>query len=57
MNNQVKQNINKITERICKNIAEIRYGLVSTTLKIHNGRIVDITYSTTESKREKGENE
>ena len=54
--NQAGQNITNIAERLCENAAKIRYGSVSAILKIHDGRVVDITHSTTESKREKGEN-
>jgi hypothetical protein len=51
--NQEKKNITSIAERICENAAKIRYGSVSATLKIHDGRVVDVTHSTTESTREK----
>ena len=53
--NQTKQKFIDIAERICENITKIRYGSVSTTIKIHDGRIVDVTHSTTENKREKDE--
>lgn len=53
--NQARQNVENIAERLCENAARIRYGLVSAELKVHNGRVVDITYSTTENTREKGE--
>jgi hypothetical protein len=50
--NQAKQKIINIAERICENAKRIRYGSVSATLKIHNGRVIDVTHSTTESTRE-----
>ena len=50
--NQARQNIINIAERLTENASKIRYGSVSTTLKIHNGRVVDVTHSTTESTRE-----
>ena len=50
--NQAIQNIINITERLCENIGKIRYGSVSATLRIHNGRVIDVTHSTTESTRE-----
>jgi hypothetical protein len=53
--NQAKQNIISIAERLCENAKKIHYGSVSATLKIHNGRVIDVTHSTTESTREKGE--
>jgi hypothetical protein len=31
---------------------KIRYGSVSATLRIHDGRVVDVTHSTTQSTRE-----
>ena len=37
-----------LIERLAQNIAKIRYGTVSVTLKIHDGRVVDITHSVTE---------
>ena len=52
---QKKQKIENIADRLCENATKIRYGSVSATLKIHDGRVVDITHSTTESTREKGE--
>jgi hypothetical protein len=50
--NQAKQKIINIAERICENAAKIRYGSSSAILNIHNGRVVDVTYSTTENTRE-----
>jgi hypothetical protein len=50
--NKVNQNIINIAERLCENAVKIRYGSVSATLNIHNGRVVDVTHSTTESTRE-----
>ena len=53
--NQALQNIINISERLCENASKIRYGSVSATLKIHNGRVVDVTHSTTENTRENRE--
>lgn len=53
--NQGRQNIINIAERICENASKIRYGSVNVTLKIHDGRVIDVTHSTTESTREKEE--
>lgn len=53
--NQEEQRIIIIAERLCDNATKIRYGSVSATLNIHNGRVVDVTHSTTESTREKEE--
>ena len=50
--NQVNQNVIKIAKRICENTTKVHYGSVSATLKIHNGRVIEVTYSTTESSRE-----
>jgi hypothetical protein len=50
--NQATQNMINIAERICENASKIRYGSVSATLKIHDGRVVDVTHSTTENTRE-----
>jgi len=55
--NQKEQKIINIAGRLCENATKIRYGSVSATLTIHDGRVVTVTHSTTESKREKAENE
>jgi hypothetical protein len=49
---QGEQHIIKIAERICENVEKVRYGFVSATLKIHNGRVIDVIHSTTENTRE-----
>jgi len=53
--NQGEQKITKIAEQLCENATKINYGSVSATLTIHNGRIVSVTHSTTDNKREKEE--
>jgi hypothetical protein len=42
-----------VTDRLFEHVSKIRYGSASVTLKIHDGRIVDITFSTTENTRER----
>jgi len=54
--NQSEERVIRIAKKLCENVATIRYGSVTATLKIHNGRVVDVTHSTTESKREKEKN-
>ena len=49
---QKEQKIITIVERIIENAAKIRYGSVSATLTIHDGRVIAVTYSATESTRE-----
>jgi hypothetical protein len=41
-----------IVARLLSNAAELQYGSVSVTAKVHNGRVMEIIYSTTESTRE-----
>jgi len=41
-----------IVARLLSNTAGLKYGSVSVTVKIHNGRMMDITYLTTENTRE-----
>jgi len=53
--NQTGKTIINIAERLNENAHKIRYGSVSATLKIHNGRVIDVTHSTTESTREQSE--
>jgi len=43
-----------IVTRLLSNAAGLKYGSVSVTAKIHDGRITDITYLVTESIREAG---
>ena len=40
-----------IVPRISENVDNVRYGTVSVTLRIHDGRVVDITHSVTENIR------
>jgi hypothetical protein len=41
-----------ITARLLANAAGLRYGQVSVTAKIHDGRVVEVLYATTENTRE-----
>ena len=47
--NKTIQNIITIAERLCENVQKIRYGTVTASLRIHDGRVVDITHATTET--------
>jgi len=49
---QKELNFMDIAERLWENAAKIQYGSVSVTLKIHNGQVVSITHTTSESIRE-----
>jgi hypothetical protein len=49
---KANQHIINIAQWLCEEALKIRYGSVSITLKIHNGRVIDVTHSTTESTRE-----
>ena len=40
-----------VAEKLRKNMAEIRYGTVAVTLTIHDGRIVETTFSRNERNR------
>jgi len=44
-----------IVARLLSNAAGLQYGSVSVTLKIHSGRVMDITHTVTESVKEAGE--
>jgi len=48
-----KQKAASIAGRLVETAGCIRFGSVSVTLKVHNGRIVDVTHTVTESSREK----
>ena len=41
-----------IVTRLLTNVAGLRYGSVSVCAKLHDGRVVEVSYSTTESTRE-----
>jgi hypothetical protein len=41
-----------VVVRLLSNAAGIQYGQVTVCLRIHNGRVVDVTYTTTESTKE-----
>ena len=41
-----------LVARLLSNAAGLQYGSVSVTAKVHNGRVVEVVYSTTESTRE-----
>jgi len=38
--------------RLLTNAADLKYGSVSVTAKVHDGRVVEVVYATTESTRE-----
>jgi len=39
--------------RLMANAAGVRHGTASVSVKLHEGRVVEVTYSTTENVREK----
>jgi len=41
-----------LVARLLSSAAGLQYGSVSVTAKVHNGRVVEVVYSTTESTRE-----
>jgi hypothetical protein len=43
----------EIMETLFSNAQRVLFGLVSVELKIHEGRLVAVTYSTTENTRQK----
>jgi hypothetical protein len=43
-----------IVARLLTNAVGLRYGSVSVSAKLHDGRVVEVSYSTTESTREQG---
>ncbi len=52
MNTTSKETCLATTQKLFANAASIRYGQVSATLRVHDGRIVDITHCVTETLRE-----
>ena len=45
-----------IVARLLTNASGLRYGSVSISAKLHDGRVVEVSYSTTENTREQGVN-
>jgi hypothetical protein len=41
-----------IVARLAENAAGLRYGTAAVSLRVHDGRIVDITHTVTESQKE-----
>jgi hypothetical protein len=41
-----------IVTRLLANAAGLKYGTVSVSAKLHDGRVVEVAYSTTENTRE-----
>jgi hypothetical protein len=41
-----------IVARLLTNAADLKYGSVSVTAKIHDGRVVEVLYATTENTRD-----
>ena len=39
--------------RLMANAAGLKYGYVTASVKLHNGRVVEVSYSTTEKTNEK----
>jgi hypothetical protein len=44
-----------IVARMLANASGLRYGTVTVGVKLHDGRVVEVSYSTTESTREQRE--
>jgi len=41
-----------IVAKLLAHVAEVRFGHVSVTLKMHSGRVVEVTYLTAEQEKE-----
>jgi hypothetical protein len=41
-----------IAARLLTNAADLKYGSVSVTAKVHDGRVVEVLYATTECTRD-----
>ena len=54
MQNTAEQStrIAALADRLLMNAAAVKYGSVSVTLRLHEGRIVDVTHSVTEQTKE-----
>jgi hypothetical protein len=50
----MKNTVQNIAERLLQNAAAIKYGSVSVAVRLHEGRIVDVTHAVTERAKEGG---
>jgi len=48
-----KSKVEIMVARLLANAAEVRHGTASVSVKLHEGRVVEVAYSTTENTREK----
>ncbi|GHU30304.1 hypothetical protein FACS1894172_03310 [Spirochaetia bacterium] len=61
--NANKADLSAIITKIAENLEGLKYGSASVQLRVHAGRVVDVTYTVTERTREndtsytKGEND
>jgi hypothetical protein len=53
-NDQIRQKAEGIVSRLLETAGNIRYGAAGVEFKIHNGRVVDVIHTVTESMRESG---
>jgi hypothetical protein len=47
-----RQEVETITQRLLENLSNVKYGSVNVALKIHDGRVVDVTHTVTKNVRE-----
>jgi hypothetical protein len=52
--NAIRQKAEGIVSRLLEAARNIRYGAAGIEFRIHNGRIVDVVHTVTESMRENG---
>ncbi|MDR2899942.1 MAG: YezD family protein [Treponema sp.] len=50
-----EQNTKMMVARLMTNVAGLRYGSASVTVKLHDGRVVQVSYATQEHTREQAE--
>jgi len=47
-----KEKTDEIVNQLMNNAAGVRYGTVSVSAKLHDGRVVEVSYTKTEQTRE-----
>ena len=57
VNESTRQKAEGIVSRLLEAAGNVRYGTAGVEFRIHNGRIVDVTHTVTESMRENGQPE
>jgi hypothetical protein len=48
-----KSSAERMIAKLLANVAELRFGYASVTVKVHEKRVVEVSYSTTDNSKER----